>query len=84
MNLCSLTLSHKLTNTGFRQALGCRDEIDYLTLLAGASVFHPFSLPSILSLCANHLAIPDPGSMNTLTALELAYIKENNGEATRL
>ena len=27
------TLSHKLTNTGFRQALGCRDEIDLDVLL---------------------------------------------------
>ncbi|KDO24248.1 hypothetical protein SPRG_09884 [Saprolegnia parasitica CBS 223.65] len=38
---------------------------------------HPKIVEILLSAGANHLAVPDPGYVNCITALELAYLREN-------
>ncbi|TYZ66918.1 hypothetical protein PybrP1_001594 [[Pythium] brassicae (nom. inval.)] len=38
---------------------------------------HPDIVRELLVAGANHLAIPDPGHMNTLTVLQLAYLRHN-------
>lgn len=38
---------------------------------------HPEIVRELLAAGANHLAIPDPGHMNTLTVLQLAYMRGN-------
>lgn len=38
---------------------------------------HPDIVRELLIAGANHLAIPDPGHMNTITVLQLAYLRHN-------
>ncbi|GLD96598.1 hypothetical protein PINS_up005281 [Pythium insidiosum] len=44
----------------------------------------PEVVRELLEHGANHLAIPDPGFMNTLTVLQLAYLRENHAVAHEL
>ncbi|KAJ0405631.1 hypothetical protein P43SY_007732 [Pythium insidiosum] len=44
----------------------------------------PEVVRELLEHGANHLAIPDPGYMNTLTVLQLAYLRENHAVAHEL